>query len=78
MLLIGTILQVIQHLNDCTDESTGKEVTRDEQHQTLAEITVEFLADICIQIPKVKSVLLCWIRSFALILIWCFSGVFSL
>lgn len=30
----------------------SKDDTQDEQLQTLAEITAEFLADICIQIPK--------------------------
>lgn len=44
--LIGTILRVLQY------HSEGKEDTKDEQLQALAEITAEFLADICIQISK--------------------------
>ncbi|KAM7396833.1 hypothetical protein PAMP_019842 [Pampus punctatissimus] len=50
--LIGTILRVLQYNSECNDDSTSKDDTQDEQLQTLAEITAEFLADICIQIPK--------------------------
>ncbi|XP_045885370.1 protein saal1 isoform X1 [Micropterus dolomieu] len=50
--LIGTILQVLQNLSQGKDDGTSKEETKDEQLQTLAEITAEFLADICIHIPK--------------------------
>nr|XP_020476580.1 protein SAAL1 isoform X1 [Monopterus albus] len=50
--LIGTILRVLQYHSECKDDSTSKEETKDEQLQTLAEVTAEFLADICIQIPK--------------------------
>ncbi|CAK6961495.1 protein saal1 [Scomber scombrus] len=50
--LIGTILRVLQYHSECTDDSTSKDDTQDEQLQTLAEITAEFLADICSQIPK--------------------------
>ncbi|XP_037624138.1 protein saal1 [Sebastes umbrosus] len=50
--LIGTILRVLQFHAEGKDNGTSKEDTEDEQLQTLAEITAEFLADICIQIPK--------------------------
>nr|AFO64939.1 serum amyloid A-like protein 1 [Oplegnathus fasciatus] len=50
--LIGTILRVLQYHSEGKDDGTSKEDTKDEQLQTLAEITAEFLADICIQIPK--------------------------
>ncbi|XP_070828922.1 protein saal1 [Chaetodon trifascialis] len=50
--LIGTILRVLQYQSEGKDDGTSKEDTEDEQLQTLAEITAEFLADICIQIPK--------------------------
>lgn len=50
--LIGTILRVLQYQSEGKDDGTSKEDTDDEQLQTLAEITTEFLADICIQIPK--------------------------
>ena len=52
--LIGSILRVLQYHSECKDDSMSKDDTQDEQLQTLAEITAEFLADICIQIPKVK------------------------
>lgn len=46
--IIGTILRVLQYHGE------GKhDASKDEQLQALAEITTEFLADICIQIPKV-------------------------
>eukprot|EP00064_Thunnus_orientalis_P019912 superscaffoldBa00005205_g20043 len=50
--LIGSILRVLQYHSECKDDSMSKDDTQDEQLQTLAEITAEFLADICIQIPK--------------------------
>ncbi|XP_070763913.1 protein saal1 [Enoplosus armatus] len=50
--LIGTILRVLQYHSEGKDVDTSKEETKDEQLQTLAEITAEFLSDICIQIPK--------------------------
>lgn len=50
--LIGTVLRVLQyHSERKTDESSADD-TKDEQLQTLAEVTAEFLADICEQIPK--------------------------
>ena len=52
--LIGTILRVLQYHREGKHDSASKEDTSDEQLQALAEITAEFLADICIQIPKVK------------------------
>ncbi|XP_029289684.1 protein saal1 [Cottoperca gobio] len=50
--LIGTILRVLQYHSEGKDDGTSKEDRKDDQLQTLAEITAEFLADICIQIPK--------------------------
>nr|XP_046251132.1 protein saal1 isoform X2 [Scatophagus argus] len=50
--LIGTILRVIQYHSEGKHDGTGKEDTKDEQLQSLVEITAEFLADICIHIPK--------------------------
>ncbi|XP_036962502.1 protein saal1 isoform X2 [Acanthopagrus latus] len=50
--LIGTILRVLQYHREGKHDSASKEDTSDEQLQALAEITAEFLADICIQIPK--------------------------
>lgn len=49
--LIGSILRVCQYHSECKDV-TNKEDAKDEQLQTLAEITAEFLADLCINIPK--------------------------
>lgn len=50
---IGSILRVCQYHSECKDDdSTNKEEPKDEQLQTLAEITAEFLADLCIDIPK--------------------------
>lgn len=51
--LIGTILRLLQHSTEGKHDGSSKEDTKDEQLQALAEITAEFLADICIQIPKV-------------------------
>ncbi|TMS05660.1 Protein saal1 [Larimichthys crocea] len=51
--LIGTILRLLQHSTEGKHDGGSKEDTKDEQLQALAEITAEFLADICIQIPKV-------------------------
>ncbi|XP_040893982.1 protein saal1 [Toxotes jaculatrix] len=50
--LIATILRVLQYHSECKDDGTSKEGTEDVQLQTLAEITAEFLADICSQIHK--------------------------
>ncbi|KAM8751136.1 protein saal1 [Acanthopagrus schlegelii] len=50
--LIGTILRVLQYHREGKHDSASKEDTSDEQLQALAEITAEFLADICIQIPR--------------------------
>ncbi|XP_010745473.3 protein saal1 [Larimichthys crocea] len=50
--LIGTILRLLQHSTEGKHDGSSKEDTKDEQLQALAEITAEFLADICIQIPK--------------------------
>lgn len=53
--LIGTILRLLQYHSDATrDGDSGEEEKKDEQLQMLAETAAEFLADICIQIPKVK------------------------
>lgn len=46
-------MRVLQYQSEGKDDGTSKGDTDDEQLQTLAEITTEFLADICIQIPKV-------------------------
>lgn len=62
--LIGTVLRVLQHHSEGKCDGSSKEDAKDEQLQTLAEITAEFLADICIQIPKVisnKHFVPCWI-----------------
>ncbi|KAM9376828.1 protein saal1 [Pholidichthys leucotaenia] len=50
--LIGTVLRVCQYYSEKNDESANKEDPKDEQLQTLAEITVEFLADLCGNISK--------------------------
>ncbi|KAM4573655.1 protein saal1 [Odontesthes bonariensis] len=50
--LIGTVLRVCQYQSECKDEATNKDDTKDDHLQTLAEITAEFLADICIHISK--------------------------
>lgn len=50
--LIGTVLRVLQLHSVDKDEGSSKEGPKDEQLQTLVEITAEFLADICIHIPK--------------------------
>nr|XP_040017717.1 protein saal1 [Gasterosteus aculeatus aculeatus] len=50
--LIGSVLRVLQYRSEAKDEGFGKEGVKDEQLQTLAEITAEFLAEICVQIPK--------------------------
>ncbi|XP_069019553.1 protein saal1 [Embiotoca jacksoni] len=50
--LIGSILRVCQYHSECKDGSTDKEDRNDEQLQTLAEITAEFLADLFTNIPK--------------------------
>lgn len=51
--LIGTVLRVLQYHSEGKDDGTSKEDAKDEQLQSLAEITAEFLADICSQISKV-------------------------
>ncbi|XP_051236675.1 protein saal1 [Dicentrarchus labrax] len=50
--LIGTTLRVLQYHSEGKHEGTSKEDTKDEELEALAEITAEFLADICMQIPK--------------------------
>lgn len=47
--LIGTILRLLQHHSEPKPDDGNK----DEQLQTLAEITTEFLSDVCLQISKV-------------------------
>lgn len=61
--MIGTILRVLQHHSDAT-----REEKKDEQLQMLAETAAEFLADICLQIPKVKPNIANFIFSFILFL----------
>ncbi|XP_029992756.1 protein saal1 isoform X1 [Sphaeramia orbicularis] len=48
--LIATLLRVLQYHTECKRYCEAD--AKDEQLQTLAEITAEFLAEICIQIPK--------------------------
>ncbi|KAM7002241.1 protein saal1 [Tautogolabrus adspersus] len=50
--LIGAVLRVLQYDSESKNNDANEEDTKDEQLQTLAEITAEFLADICAQIPK--------------------------
>uniref|UniRef100_A0A673C9V9 Serum amyloid A like 1 n=1 Tax=Sphaeramia orbicularis TaxID=375764 RepID=A0A673C9V9_9TELE len=62
----GVLVQtfaVLQALYKCQDQWSSRKLllyceadAKDEQLQTLAEITAEFLAEICIQIPKVRAV----------------------
>lgn len=47
--LIGTILRLLQFRTESKPDGSGE----DEQLQTLAEITAEFLSDICLLISKV-------------------------
>lgn len=48
-----TLLRVLQYYSECRDDGTSTESTKDGQLQTLAEVTAEFLADICSHISKV-------------------------
>ncbi|XP_015259100.1 PREDICTED: protein SAAL1 [Cyprinodon variegatus] len=50
--LIGSVFRVCQHHSEFKPESSDKDAANDEQLQTLAEITSEFLADFCINIQK--------------------------
>lgn len=50
--LVGTVLRVLQYCKEYKDSNTEEEYTKNKQLQTLAEITTEFLADICVQISK--------------------------
>lgn len=53
--LIGTILRLLQYHGDATrDGDSGEEEKKDEHLQMLAETAAEFLADICLQLSKVK------------------------
>lgn len=46
---------MLQYDSDATRESrSGEEEKRDEQLEALAETAAELLADICVQIQKVK------------------------
>lgn len=56
--LIGTILRVCQYHSECKDDDTNKKDETDEQLRTLAEISAEFLSDLCIHIPKARNALL--------------------
>lgn len=53
--MIGSILRVLQYQSDADarDGDSGEE-KKDEQLHMLAETAAELLADICLQIPKVK------------------------
>lgn len=50
--LVGSILRVCHYQSECKDSSANKEDEKDEQLQTLAEITADFLADLFINIHK--------------------------
>ncbi|KAM4734943.1 protein saal1 isoform 2-T2 [Anableps anableps] len=50
--LIGSVFQVCQHQNESKNEASNKDEANDDQLQTLAEITTEFLADLCLNIKK--------------------------
>lgn len=50
--LIGTVLLVLQFYTENKNTSNDEENTKNEQLNTLAEITTEFLADISLQISK--------------------------
>lgn len=52
--LIGTILRLLQYHGDAGCDG-DEEKENDMQLQMLAETAAEFLADICLQIPKVNS-----------------------
>lgn len=50
--LIGTLLRVCQYHIECKESTTDEEAAKDEELQTLAEITAEFLAHLFSHIPK--------------------------
>lgn len=50
--LTGSILRVLQYHSEGKHHGDSEEDTKDEQLQALAEITAEFLADICIHLTK--------------------------
>ncbi|XP_053741508.1 protein saal1 [Synchiropus splendidus] len=50
--LVATILRVIEFHYKSADQSTEKDEVQDEQIQSLAEVTAEFLADICSNISQ--------------------------
>ncbi|XP_032406324.1 protein saal1 [Xiphophorus hellerii] len=50
--LIGSVFRVCQHQSESKREDSNKDEANDDQLQTLAEITSEFLADICLNITK--------------------------
>ncbi|XP_061773206.1 protein saal1 [Nerophis ophidion] len=50
--LFGTILRVIHYQSEHKDEFSRNEDAQDKQFQTLAEITTEFLSDMCTQTSK--------------------------
>uniref|UniRef100_A0A3Q0RQH6 Serum amyloid A-like 1 n=1 Tax=Amphilophus citrinellus TaxID=61819 RepID=A0A3Q0RQH6_AMPCI len=52
LVVILLILRVCQYQSECKDSSANKEDEKDEQLQTLAEITADFLADLFINIHK--------------------------
>lgn len=56
--LAGTVLRVLQYHSETRCDGSSQEDTADEQLHTLGEITAEFLADICLQIPKVTNTVL--------------------
>uniref|UniRef100_A0A3B3XJV5 Serum amyloid A like 1 n=1 Tax=Poecilia mexicana TaxID=48701 RepID=A0A3B3XJV5_9TELE len=56
--LIGSVFRVCQHQSESKKEDSNKDEANDDQLQTLAEITSEFLADICLNITKVINEIL--------------------
>ncbi|XP_012735889.2 protein saal1 [Fundulus heteroclitus] len=50
--LIGSVFRVCLHQSEFKREVSDKDEANDDQLQTLAEITSEFLADLCINIQK--------------------------
>ncbi|KAK5619495.1 hypothetical protein CRENBAI_013880 [Crenichthys baileyi] len=52
LFLIGSVFRVCHHISEFKHEAPDKEEANDDQLQTLAEITSEFLADLCNNIQK--------------------------
>ncbi|KAM3608607.1 uncharacterized protein V6R79_001586 [Siganus canaliculatus] len=52
LALVGSILRVLQYHSEGEHRDDSEENAKDEQLQALADITAEFLADICIHLTK--------------------------